>query len=173
VQASASTVYRPVVAERVVRAMPNTPPPHRHDRAVRPPRDQDRQAVEAVLLPTTGQLLAGWRRRREPVDAVTGSGCTHPPMFYFLGWSGCAAGVAMGSGLEAAHQLAVGHWGGVRAGPAATETPGSCARARHVQGRHHACRADRDGKRPASAFHDRHMRLRGRDGRRVRALILL
>ena len=114
--------------ERVVRAMPNTPALVGQGMTALFARPAvtavDRQAVEAVLLPT-GQLLwldgdAG-ESQLDAVTALSGSGPAY--VFYFLE-AMVAAGVAMGLRPEAAHQLAVGTFVGASAlAQAATESP--------------------------------------------------
>jgi pyrroline-5-carboxylate reductase len=111
-------------AERVVRAMPNTPALIGQGIAglfARPAvADADRRTVEALLQPT-GALL--WFDREEKLDAVTALSGSGPAYVFYVLEAMITAGREMGLAVDDARRLAVQTVAGAAALAAASDEP--------------------------------------------------
>ncbi|MEJ6004688.1 pyrroline-5-carboxylate reductase [Paucibacter sp. AS339] len=103
-------------AQRIVRAMPNTPALIGRGIAglyARPEvSDSDKRLVERVLAPT-GELL--WLEREQDLDAVTALSGSGPAYFFYFVEAMMAAAVEMGLSAEQGRQLALSTCAGAAA----------------------------------------------------------
>lgn len=118
-------------AERIVRAMPNTPAligqgiAGLHANAAT--TDEDRRQVEAVLAPT-GRLL--WVDRESNLDAVTALSGSGPAYVFYVIEAMVEAGLSMGLAPAPARALALATLAGATALAAASDDPPALLRER-------------------------------------------
>ncbi|MEO6278379.1 pyrroline-5-carboxylate reductase [Roseateles sp.] len=120
-----SSIVKATGAERVVRAMPNTPALIGQGIAglyARPAVSADERAAVEQLLAPTGQTL--WVEREDDLDAVTALSGSGPAYFFFFVEAMMAAAVDMGLTAEQGRRLALATCAGAAAlGLASDESP--------------------------------------------------
>ncbi len=118
-------------AQRVVRAMPNTPALVGKGMTALYSRDAvgiaDRERIERVIKPTGSLIWLGDETQLDAVTALSGSGPAY--VFYFIE-AMVQAGVAMGLSHAQAHKLAVGTFVGASALAKGSTEPAEVLRAR-------------------------------------------
>jgi len=134
-------MVRALGTERVVRSMPNTPALIGQGIAglyARPAiGDDERREVERLLAPT-GRTL--WVAREEDLDAVTALSGSGPAYVFYFVEAMMKAAQDLGLSAEQGRARAGDLLRRGRAGTAIGRGAVGVARARHVQGRHDACR---------------------------------